>query len=81
MNLSCVELEKGACKWEVIVYLFDAVNFHVRVRVHPAMPVAGHCRGPFFDGAMATVADETHHRDNHRQHRPGCSPNRSGGGR
>lgn len=56
----------------VIVYLFDAVDFHVGVGVHPAMPVAGHRRGPLFDGAMATVAYETDHRDNHRQHGSGC---------
>lgn len=54
-----------------VLYLFHAVDFHVRVRVHPAVPVAGHCGGALFDGPVTAVAHETDHRYYHGQHGTG----------
>lgn len=53
----------------MVLYLLDAVNFHVWVRVHPAVPVAGHRCRPLFDGAVAAVAHEADHGYYHGQHR------------
>lgn len=52
-------------------YLFHAVDFHVRVRVHPAVPVAGHCGAALFDGPVAAVAHETDDGYDHGQHGSG----------
>lgn len=49
-------------------YLFHAVYFHVRVRVHPAVPVASHCGAALFDGPVAAVAHETDDGYDHGQH-------------
>lgn len=52
-------------------YLFHAVDFHVRVRVHPAVPVASHCGAALFDGPVAAVAHETDDGYDHGQHGSG----------
>lgn len=49
-------------------YLFNAVDLHIRVSVHPSVAVAGHRRGPLFDGPVAAVAHETDDGYDHRQH-------------